>query len=131
MKPENLLDELVRFAKESSHEKDWTYAIALTKSGKVLKSVFVTAFVDSACLCAETGNIVESVKLKDPITYSLCIRYLSDEQKYIVLPACGVCQERLAPFGMDVMIGVPENNQVVFKSLSELRPYFWMNYFKP
>ncbi len=126
---DNLFEKVLEFAKEYNAPKNTTYAAALTKSGKILTSVYVDAAVDSAQLCAETGCIAEATKLKDPITHSLCIWYGPTTDTKI-LSACGICQERLSRFGMDVMIAVSENNgEVAYKPLKELRPHFWLDAF--
>ncbi len=125
----NLFKIAVDFAKEYNAPKNNTYAAALTKSGKILTSVYIDATVDSAQLCAETGCIAEAIKLKDPITHSLCIWY-GPTTDVKLLSACGICQERLSQFGMDVMIAVSENKgEVVYKPLKELRPHFWLDAF--
>lgn len=126
---ENLLNEVTQFAKQFVPTERTTFAVALTKSGRLLKSVFIHAMVDSACLCAETGCISEATKLKDPITHTLCVAYDPTMTAPRVLPACGVCQERLAKFGMDVLIGIPNGTGGVdFRTLKELRPYYWVEY---
>ncbi len=124
--PQNLLKELLQFAKDYNG-KEVTYAAALTKSGKVLTSVFVGSYLDSASLCAETGCIAESLKLKDPITHSLCIRFNSANGDWRILPACGLCRERLAQFGNQVMIGLPnpDKSDAIFKPLKEIDLYSW------
>lgn len=127
----DLLKEAIEFVKSYSPTKSSTYAVALTKTGTVLRGVFFGAELDSARLCAEVGCILEANKLQDPITHSLCIWYDSESDDYGVLPACGYCQERLATFGAGVMIAVPESKTskaYMFKSLKELRPYFWADY---
>lgn len=127
----DLLKEVIKFVKSYSPTKSSTYAVALTKSGKLLTGVFFNSELDSARLCAEAGCMIEANKLKDPITHSLCIWYDSESDDYGVLPACGYCQERLATFGMGVMIAIPKGKtgkEYIFKSLKELRPYFWADY---
>jgi len=104
-------------------------AAALTASGRELVGVWVDAMVDSACLCAETGPICEAHQTNDPIVASVCVRS-TDAGGAIVLPACGVCQERLVVFGADVMVAVGRETDgaseaTVWRSLTELRPSPW------
>lgn len=100
-------------------------AAALTRSGAVLVGVWVEAMVDSACLCAETGPICDAHRTRDPIRASVCVRWTSD-QGATVLPACGVCQERLAVFGGDVLIAVALGDRgVEYATLADLRPHPW------
>ncbi len=126
---ENLLAEAIKFAESYKSEINKTYAVAITQSGKLLTSVSIEASLDSACLCAETGAIAEALKLKDPIAYSLCMWYEASG-KYKLLPACGLCKERLCVFGMDTMIAVSvEKDEVLYKPLKELMPYYWHDCF--
>ena len=41
-----------------------------------------------------------------------------------VLPACGVCQERLQAFGLEVLVAVSAD-PAIYKTLAELRPWPW------
>jgi cytidine deaminase len=44
------------------------------------------------------------------------------------LPACGICQERLAFWGLGVMIAIPGSSVrgiCSFLSLGDLRPHYW------
>lgn len=102
-------------------------AACLTESGSVLRGIPVDGMVDSACLCAETGPICEATLRRDRIVASICVMWTREEGSR-VLAACGVCQERLAVFGRDVVVGVAaslDTTDVEFRSLDELRPQPW------
>ena len=100
---------------------------ALTDKGSILTSIWVDASVDSACLCAETGAICEAHKLDEQITHIVCVSRKDENSEFVVLPSCGICQERLAVFGMDLEIAISgdRSGNVVFKTLAELRPNYW------
>ena len=82
--------------------------------------------VDSACLCAETGPISEAHRTNRKLTASICVRWTRTSGSS-VLAACGACQERLAVFGSDLLIGVADNTERAFRfeSLTALRPSPW------
>lgn len=106
-------------------ESSGVAAAAQTRSGAELVGVWIDAMVDSACLCAETGPICESHRMQDPIVASICVRWVKSSTP-LVLPACGVCQERLAVFGTDVVVGVGRTSGVTeYMTLEELRPFPW------
>lgn len=108
-----------------SSDGEGVAAAARTRSGAELAGVWIDAMVDSACLCAETGPICEAHRLDDPIVASICVRW-TQATGFVVLPACGVCQERLAVFGTDVVVAVGRSENVTdFRSLRELRPLPW------
>lgn len=93
---------------------------AITDTGRILTSVWVDAKVDSACLCCETGCICEAHKLGEKI-----VAILSLDPNGKVIASCGVCQERLAYFGMETQIAIPSENSFIFKKIAELRPHYW------
>lgn len=126
------LDELFVAAADEAQAEAERYdddegvaAAALTSTGALLIGVCVDAMVDSACLCAETGPICEAHRRRDPIRASVCARW-TPAGGAVVLPACGVCQERLAVFGDDVLIAVEATDDgVVYAPLHTLRPHPW------
>jgi cytidine deaminase len=101
-------------------------AAALTDDGEILTGVWIDAMVDSACLCAETGPISEAHRRGRKLTASICVRW-SQSNGSTVLAACGVCQERLAIFGSDLLIGVADTAErgFRFEPLAALRPSPW------
>ena len=49
---------------------------------------------------------------------------------FLILTPCGICQERLALWGSDVQVAVPqpgEPNKWLSKSLAEVQPHYWLN----
>jgi cytidine deaminase len=104
---------------------DAVVAAARTCSGRILTGVHVEARLDAASLCAEAGPICEAHRLGDPIAASLCLWRERPGGPARVLPACGVCQERLAVWGMDVRVAVPLPDGWGFRTLRELRPHDW------
>lgn len=101
-------------------------AAAFTDEGGILTGVWIDAMVDSACLCAETGPISEAHRRGRKLTASICVRWTRSTGA-TVLAACGVCQERLAIFGSDLLIGVADSAPCGFRfaSLGALRPFPW------
>lgn len=125
---ELLMQSAIDFCSSRFPIGDIIAAAACTKSGLILTGVWCDARVDSAALCAETGPICQAHALEDPITSSICIARDFTGGGYRVLPACGVCQERLAFWGLDVLIAVPGRKYggiCDFLTLRELRPYYW------
>lgn len=100
-------------------------AAALASDGAMLTGVWVDAMVDAACLCAETGPICEAHRQGVRLTASICVRWTPDGTT--TLAACGICQERLAIFGRDVLVGVADDSArgYRFVPLGDLRPSPW------
>jgi cytidine deaminase len=112
---------------EKRYPQGWGGAAAvMTASGAILTSVAPDTNNDALSLCMEVGAYLEAHKLSDPVTHSLCIYRDDEASEFIVLSPCGICRERLAYWGGDVLAAVtnPEN-RLVFKSIRELLPYHW------
>jgi cytidine deaminase len=129
---QSLVDAALRFGRDRFGE-DATYCVAalLTDKGRTLFSVYFEAVVEGACLCAETGAICEAEKLGEAVVASVCIGRSHAHSPPYVLPACGICQERLARWGLDVEIAVPVQAgslEWTVQRLSELQPFHWAQY---
>jgi cytidine deaminase len=75
---------------------------------------------------AETGPICEAHRTGKTLTASICVRW-TRASGASVLAACGICQERLAVFGSDLLVGVADSAEPGFRfgSLAALRPSPW------
>ena len=123
-----LIDAAMDLARSRFPTGEAVAAALKTKSGRILTSVWIEARVDAANLCAETGAICEAHKFDDPVVASVCVSRLSERDPFEILPACGICQERLAYWGLGVQIAVPSeegNGGWQAKTLHELRPHYW------
>jgi cytidine deaminase len=105
----------------------WGGAAALaTESGKVLTSVAPETLNDALSLCMEVGACLEAHKLNERVTHSLCVYRESENEEFIILTACGMCQERLSHWGRAVEVAISNpGNDLIFKPLSELMPHHW------
>lgn len=91
------------------------------EDGAIVTGVSIPAAVDGAQLCAETGAICEAHRRHERVTHSLAMK--KEEGIPVLLEgACGICQERLAVWGLDVLLAI-EGEQ--FKTLRDLRPHYW------
>ena len=103
-------------------------AILRIETGEYLISVCPECANSSADLCAEVGAICEAHKLNKRVTHSLCICRQKDNAPYEILSPCGICQERLFFWGKDVRCAIStKDNSIVFKTLEELQPYYWLD----
>ena len=127
MTDDGLMRAALALAADRGGEEDLAVAAARTRSGRILRSVWVEARLDAACLCAETGAICEAHLLRDPIAASLCLHRARPGGPRRILPACGVCQERLAVWGPDVRVAVPlaQAPGWTLVPLRDLRPHDW------
>ncbi|MEZ8270851.1 cytidine deaminase [Vibrio splendidus] len=105
----------------------WGGAAAVrTDSGKILTSIAPDTKNDALSLCMEVGAYLEAHKLNERVTHSLCLCRESENDEFLILSPCGVCQERLVHWGGDVkaVITTPDNS-LVFKTIRELMPHHW------
>lgn len=106
-------------------------AIMRTEDEQYLISVYLESYNDAANLCMETGAMCEAQKYDLKITHSLCMSRKSENEEPLILTACGICQERLMFWGEDVKVAISTpDNEIVFKTLKELSPFYWKNAFK-
>jgi cytidine deaminase len=101
-------------------------AALATTSGRILTSVSPDTKNDALSLCAEVGACLEAHKIGESVTHSLCIFRENENSEFVVLTACGICQERLAHWGGAIEVAVSNHqNMLMFKSLRELMPFHW------
>jgi len=115
---------LARFSQRS----DAGAAALYTNDGRILTSVCFESPNESANLCHETGAICEAYRLGLRVTASVCVSRGTSAEPFIILSPCGICQERLAIWGLDVEVGVPldtDPTRWLAKSLREVQPYYW------
>lgn len=91
------------------------------EDGKIVTGISIPAAVDGAQLCAETGAICEAHRRHKRVTHSLALRKEA-AQPVLLEGACGICQERLAVWGLDVLLAIAGGE---FKTIRELRPHYW------
>jgi cytidine deaminase len=120
--------EAVRFMDERYGRGCGCVAVLRLDDGRLLTSVYTGDHnVSSVDLCAETGSICEAHKLNKKVTHSICVFKKANDKKYEILSPCGVCQERLRFWGKNVKVAVSNpKNAVIFKTLDELSPNYWL-----
>lgn len=99
-----------------------------TSEGQILTSVCFDSPNDVVSLCHETGAICEANRLGLHVTASVCVSRESPGDPFLILTPCGVCQERLAKWGLDVQVAVPSSqdaSQWEARPLSDVQPYYW------
>ncbi|WP_031006778.1 cytidine deaminase [Streptomyces sp. NRRL F-5727] len=100
--------------------------------GRILTSVGLDNIHGSVALCQETGAYCQAYTLNRRVTASVCVFRDPEDGRYVILPPCGVCQERLALWGPDVEVGVPDPEDPtrwVAHRLAELHPHYWARHF--
>lgn len=112
---------------EKRYPSGWGGTAAIrTVSGKILTSVSPATKNDALALCMEVGACLEAHKIDEVVTHSICICRENENDPYLILTPCGICQERLIHWGGNVRVAVsnPEN-ALIFKPLRELMPCHW------
>ena len=100
------------------------------ENGEILTSVCFDSPNETVNLCHETGAICEANRRNLKVTASVCVSRSEPGEPFLILAPCGVCQERLATWGLDVEVAVPgpdDPGQWQAKTLREVQPYYWRN----
>jgi len=100
-------------------------------NGQIVTSVGLDNLNGGVTLCGETGAICQAYTLDRRVTASVYVyRETGGEPK--VLAPCGICQERLAIWGPDVQVAVPDPDAPAgwsARTLAEVHPYYWAKAF--
>ncbi|NUO58561.1 MAG: cytidine deaminase [Hamadaea sp.] len=99
--------------------------------GQIVTSVGLDNINGGVTLCGETGSIIQAYTLGRRVTASAYV-YRNAEGRLGVLAPCGICQERLAMWGPDVQVAVPDKVQPAgwaMRTLAEVHPYYWAKEF--
>lgn len=108
-------------------------AAVYTSEGKLLTSVCFDTPNELVNLCHETGAYCEANRLNQQVTATVCVSRATSADPFIILTPCGVCQERLATWGLSVEVAVPHSDDATkwqAKSLAEIQPHYWRNAIK-
>jgi cytidine deaminase len=129
---QKFVDAVTAFAAERFPTGEAIVGAVKTDSGRLLTSVYVEAATDTAHLCAETGAICEAHKLGERVVATICVYRQTPEHPFRIVPPCGLCQERLAFWGLDVNVAVPGDRPGevwASRDLRDLHPYDWSQVF--
>ena len=114
---------------EKRYPKGWGGAAVIhTLTDNYYTSVALDTANGSAQLCIEVGAMCEAHKYNEKVTHCLCVVRDDESSPFKVLSPCGICQERLRYWGIDVLVGITTNdNSLKFIFLNEMQPYHWTN----
>jgi cytidine deaminase len=101
-----------------------------TKTGRIITSVSFDAPNEAVNLCHEAGAFCEANRLGEAVVATVCVSRSSPERPFLILPPCGVCQERLALWGpeVEVAVSVPgKPGAWQSKRLREVNPHYWLD----
>lgn len=83
-------------------------AAMLLGDGTILTGTSPDAINPSVEVCHEIEPYTAAFRLGQPVVASVCLHRVPDGD-FVVLSPCGVCRERLAVHGPDVLAGVAED----------------------
>ena len=103
-------------------------AAMLLKDGTILTGTAPDAVKPSVEVCHETEPYCGAHRLGQRIVASVCL-HREPGGRTMVLSPCGVCRERLAVHGPDVLVAVADRENptiIVWKPLKDVLPDYWM-----
>jgi cytidine deaminase len=127
---QSLVDAALRQALDRFPEGYAGAAAVETSSGRIITSVCFDAPNDAVSLCHEAGAFCEANRIGEDVVASVCVSRSSPDKPFLILPPCGVCQERLALWGseVEVAVSVPgKPGDWQSKRLREVNPHYWLD----
>lgn len=103
----------------------------LLQDGTILTGTAPDAFNPSVEVCHEIEPYCGAYRLNQRIVASVCL-HREPGGRTVVLSPCGVCRERLAVHGPEVLVAVADRDDptvVVWKPLRDVLPDYWMTAF--
>lgn len=113
-----------RFAADESRGA----AAVLLDDGTVVTGTSPDFLNSSMTLCHEAEPYCAAFRLDRRILASVCLHRFEDG-RHVVLSPCGVCRERLAGHGPDVLVAVPassDGTEIQWVTLREALPHYWL-----
>lgn len=108
-------------------EEGGAAAVRLADGG-ILTSVGLDNLHGSVTLCQETGAFIQAYTQDRAVVASVCVCRDPEHDRILILPPCGICQERLALWGPAVQVAVPKADDPTAweaRTLAEVNPYYW------
>jgi cytidine deaminase len=106
-------------------------AAMLLSDGTILTGTSPDAINASVEVCHEIEPYCGAYRLNQRVVASVCL-HRQPGGRTVVLSPCGVCRERLAVYGPDVLVAVADRSDptiVVWKALKDVLPDYWMTAF--
>lgn len=103
----------------------------LLGDGTILTGTAPVAVNPAVQVCHEVEPYCGAYRMNQHVVASVCLHRLPGGRT-VVLSPCGVCRERLAAHGPDVLVAVADGGDstvVVWKRLSQVLPDYWMTVF--
>ena len=114
------------------HDDDHHGAAAmLLDDGTILTGTAPDVINPSVEVCHETEPYCAAFRLGRAIVASVCL-HREPGGRTVVLSPCGVCRERLAVHGPNVLVAVADTEDpalIIWKPLKEVLPDYWMTVF--
>lgn len=103
-------------------------AAMLLEDGTILTGTAPAAVNPAVEVCHELEPYCAAYRLGRAIVASVCLHRFPDG-RIVVLSPCGVCRERLAVHGPELLAAVPaaeDPTVVLWRRLGELLPDYWL-----
>jgi cytidine deaminase len=100
-----------------------------TEDGEVLKGIVFDPEWGGGGLCAEAEPLLAAHRMGKRISAVATVGRLDANDPIVILTPCGICQERLYHWGLDVEIAVPDEqdgSRWMMRTLGQIQPHHWV-----
>jgi cytidine deaminase len=130
---QTLVDAAIAYVERRfpSSEADAGAAAMYTEDGEILISTALAVANDCVALCHEVGAMCEAYAKNKKIVATVCVNR-DEDGRFLILAACGICQERLWYWGEDIEVAVPlDDDSTKWRAvrLAEMSPHYWRKQF--
>ncbi len=126
---QHLVDQAKALLEERYPGAGGIAAAMYTEVGEVLTGIVFDPEWGGGGLCAEAEPLLAAHRLGKRISAVATVGRLEANDPIVILSPCGICQERLYHWGLDVEIAVPDKQDGslwMMRTLGQIQPHHWV-----
>lgn len=126
---QRLVDQAIALLEERYPGSGGIASAIYTEDGEVLKGIVFDPEWGGGGLCAEAEPLLAAHRLGKRVSAVATVGRLGPNDPIVILSPCGICQERLYHWGLEVEIAVPDEqdgSRWMMRTLRQIQPHHWV-----